>query len=336
MECLFQYPIKTDLTCDYDLEFKYKDIQIILVLRDVNVYTQGKKIRIISKGKNPWDALINLTKSFHEYFDKIVVFTSENIVIAYFEIVLFNERGQIKRTLFYDLIEVSFESDILSYEHNMQTLNNFLILSMDPSDQQALYYLSRAVQSSHLFDKFLNVYHALESITTKSKSYRTCNKCKSLLVCPCCHRPTLCSHDTASLCPHCEPVFDKTSRFERVTENDLSTTLAKIDRFEIGIDISANEILKVRHKCAHPGKKGTIDVNKITDWTRQISGRLIFYLEDKYNIYLGSGGVIKYGTHTGFYETLFEASNADEDFALNVPGIEELKKSNEIKPAKFQ
>jgi len=335
MECMFQYPIKTELYCEKDIELSYKGIKIVLIFREVDIYTKSKKIRIIAEGITPWDALVQVHKRFHEFFDKIVVFTGESIEIAYFEIVLFNEKGKISRKIYYDLINMPSRSDILKSEYNLGILNEFLGLSMEPMDNQALYYLTRSIQASHAFDKFLNVYHALESLASKSKSYRVCNKCKSLLICPTCKTKDSCSHDPDETCPACEVEFDKCTRFERVTEADIATTLTKINKIEIGLDITASDILKMRHQCAHPGKKGRININKIVETTSKISNHITYYFSEKYNIYISGHGPIKYGTHTGFYESSFNTSDPVAEYSYNVPEMKYFERSNKFEPAKW-
>jgi hypothetical protein len=336
MEYLFQYPVKTDIYNDNDVEFKLENLRIILSFRNQYVYTQGKKIRIIAISDKPFDGLKAVHKTFHEFYDLFCVYTIDNFLLGPLEIILLNQNGCRERTLLYDLVKLPQDNRDCIRSYNAAAIQNLLSTSIETNDKQCLYYLSRAVQASHLYDKYLNVFHALESIAIKSKLYRRCNKCKSLLVCPKCQNGIYCnSHQTTETCDDCRNILDSTTSFEKLTEDDLHSALSKIN-LDIGMGaLDIKEMVKIRNLCAHPGKKGRINLQKAEHYAHILSVDLNYYLSSKYGNHFGGGGIYQTGTHTGFYKDAFTTSNPSEDFALDVPRMTDLEKSGKMEPADF-
>ena len=99
--------------------------------------------------------------------------------------------------------------------------------------------------------------------------------------------------------------------------------------------VDIKELIKIRHQCAHPGKKGRIDIQRTEQYTHILSVQMNYYLSSKYGIYFGGGGSSLRGVHTKFSQKKFTTLNPIEDFALDVPSMLELEKSGNMKSADF-
>jgi len=318
MQYLFQYPIETSLEASRDLEFDYKTPKIRLLLsKDTDIYTKGKKLQIISDGENFQNALRNINRNLHAFLDRFTVFYKETLnFTGVYEIVLQNQKGENNRILYYDIID--WPSPIDLSNHYIEFFRKFLNVELSPQKIQTIHYLRRAVEAG-IADKYLNVFHALESISQelilpKKDEYRVCSGCGGKLVCSNCGRDF---------------------KYKPFTENDLCEVLQKLNMddffFDGGIKEEAKRLFKYRHRCAHFTKKELIDYNKIINASGFLFNSICRYICTKDGIDLTGFGrdLLASGVHTRLFKKYYIADDPQSEFAFNVPSKSELQQSSD-------
>ncbi|MEE9554733.1 MAG: hypothetical protein V3W18_10590 [candidate division Zixibacteria bacterium] len=309
MDYLFQFSIKSGLNGIY--EFTYKNLRVKLLLIDSLIYTKSKKLQVVVSGPNYRIAEKQLYSQFHEFYDLLIYFTKESIEVGVLELILKSERGKLKRTMAFNIIDIrnNIEIPALYLGH----LNNFLECNIEEFDLKIIYYLRRAIEAQHIYDKYFHIFKAIEVfINYDTGEFKNCPKCKSTLI-----------------CKECKSKIP----FNRLTPRNLQAALEKITSFNVS-NYDFKTIIDYRHWCAHSVDKGKIDITKAGEIAFDLFLKLDNYLRHKYNIeFMMNNMGQAQGTQTGFYRTKYDTDKPEDDFAFDVLSRDDVETIVPTEPA---
>ena len=124
MKYLIQRPISTQLSEHegYLVRwFRFKDIEIRLIPKELNIFTKSKKIQVISEAGNYQEAQKKIDAVFHEFFDLLTFFTKERIELSIPELYLRSEPNKLQRIIIYHIYDI---------ENNIQFWNDYQSIGM--------------------------------------------------------------------------------------------------------------------------------------------------------------------------------------------------------------
>lgn len=311
MKFLFQHSIISDLEYAKEISYRYSSIEIRLLFFQADIFSKGKKLQLIIDAETKEQAYSILPEYFHSTYDKIIIFTGENVDIFPFpEIILIDETTKAKRTLFFDIVsqQVPFTFNTM----NLRRFIDFIQYPFQDDISSSIYFLRRAHEAVHPEDKYFNTFRALESLCKKTKENRKCHIHNSELICP---------------------QGNHAVEFEHLTKKIIDDVLLKIDQDKY-FNLNSDILLKYRHQCAHRTKKiskKAASITELQDAAQNLYSCISHYIVDKYFWMNGKpdmpflAPMIKYGRHTAMIETYFTTKNIDKDFALDVPSINLLR-----------
>jgi hypothetical protein len=312
MKYLFQYTIKTDLEYENEIAFDYNGIVIRLVLNEVEIFTKSKKLQLIINAETKEQAYSIMPEFFHSAFDKMVIFTGENISIYPFpEIILLDEKAKAKRTLFFDIILEKHVPYGFS-KTNLSSFMEFIKYAFPDEITNSIYFLRRAQEADHIEEIYFNTFRALESLCKKAKENRKCPNHGADLICPKCNRHVI---------------------FEHLTKENIDEILQKLD---VGnhLQLDSEVLLKYRQQCAHRTKKinkKAASIDELQETARRLYLLMSDYIIKEFFWNQGRGympylaGLIKFDRHTAMNETSFITNSIDQEFALDVPPMSLLR-----------
>jgi len=319
MKYLIQYPIHTQL-CNHegysDKWFKFRETQIRLVLKETTIFTKSKKIQVITEGNNYSEAAKKVINVFLDFFDLLTFFSKQRIEIDLPELYLRSEPNKLRRKMIFHLYEIDYDSPFWNDYQNY--FEKFLMLELEEIDKKIMYYLRRAIEAHHIYDKYLNVFKVIESIVTHNENdFRKCPKCNIDLICPECQAK---------------------AQFKRLNKQNIKKAVEKFSTWS-SHNYDYKTMLNYRNWCSHPVDRSKINSKKASEIAFNLFVDIDSYYRQKYNIEFMFNDIgQKQGMSKGIWSVTYKTRYPENDFALDVPLKDQLDDPNIGEPvdwAKF-